>query len=137
MFSSIAEIRTAVRDLLAPVLPASWVWKPNVDTLTTASAPTVYIEFTGISSTDEEGPLARGYSAPQLNLVVTDPLTDTAKAEDAVDMHLLRVLSKIEYSDDLHWSTASKRRLENGQLAWIIPLNALAYTPDPDPPTEE
>jgi hypothetical protein len=137
MFSSIAEIRTAVRDRLAPVLPASWMWIPNADTLTTAARPTVYIEFTGIASTVNGEPLARGEAVPQLNLVVTDPHTDTAKAEDAVDEHLLRVLAKVEYDDDLHWSTGSKRRLENGQLAWIIPLVALAYMPDPTPPIEE
>lgn len=131
MFSDLASIRTAVKDRLEPLLPDTWRWVPYADTLTTAATPIVYIEFTEIASMVNGEPLGPGQCAPGLNLIVTDPLTDTEKAENAVDEHVLRLIHALESSNDLYWSTATKRRLENGQMAWVIPVTALAETPDP------
>lgn len=131
MFSDLAGIRDAVEARLKPQLPESWRWVPYSDTLTTAATPTVYVEFTGFIGEVDGSPLGRGQVGAELDLIITDPLTDTEKAEDAVDQHALALIFTIDMTHDLFWSKGAKRRLENGQMAWVISLVALCETPAP------
>lgn len=130
MFSSLAEIRDDVEAWIKPLLPESWKLIPFAETVTTAAAPTVYLAFTRIES-EVDGPLPRGEAAARFDLVITDPLTDTEKAEDAVDAHVTRLIGLLEHTDDVGWSSAEKRRLDNGQMAWVIDILALTLVPDP------
>lgn len=131
MFSDLSQIRAALEALLKPQLPDTWDWTPYADTIEKVATPTVGIEFTGIVSAPDGEPLGPGQAGAEFNLVITDVPTDTKKAEDAVDKHVLAVIFTLDKSNDLHWSTAAKRRLQSGQMAWIISCIALAQTPDP------
>lgn len=129
MFTDLATIRAAVEDRLTPELPVKWRIENTVDTSLKALVPVLYLEFTRVSTTVSGEALGRGQVSASFNVIITDPKTDTAKAEDDVDAHLMKILSVLDSFDDIYWDAAEKRRLPEGQLAWVITAFALAQTP--------
>lgn len=136
MFSDLATIRAAVKDLLTPILPNKWKPKDSLEGTVNALTPVWYIEFTRLDSTEGGAPLGRGQVAAGIRLIVTDPKKDTSKAEDDVDQHVLTLILALDPHADLFWSSAEKRRLDTGELAWAVELVALVETPDPEPEPE-
>lgn len=128
MFSDLATIREAVKDALTPLLPSSWKFVAALEGTIKSRTPVVYIEFTNLDTTIAGEPLPRGSVAAQFNLIVTDPKTDTDKAEDDVDAHLLKFVQALDPLDDIYWTTAAKDRLPDGPLAWQLTAFAIANT---------
>lgn len=128
MFTDLATIRTAVKDRLTPILPASWKWHEYLEGLVKADTPAVYIEYTRVDQEVQGQPLALGQVCARFVFIVTDPKTDTKKAEAAVDAHLVPILNALDDMDDIYWDAAEKARLEDGPMAWRITAFAIAET---------
>ena len=128
MFTDLASIRTDLETRLTPLLPSGWKFEPTIDGTIKASAPVLYIEFTAFEPRVQNNNLARGQVAARFNLIITDPKTDTKKAEDAVDEHVRRLIGAIDSMDDIYWDTAEKKRLPDGPLAWTVNTFAIADT---------
>lgn len=132
MFTDLASIRTAVKERLTPLLPADWKWELTIEARSKARVPVVYVEYTQLDTTDEGGNLPRGQVSARFNLVIVDPLTDTEKAEAAVDEHVLRIVRALDEQDDIYWTTATLGREPTGELRWEIACAAITETPNPD-----
>lgn len=128
MFSDLATIRSAVKDTLTPLLPSTWRYEPTIEGTQKAAVPVVYIEFTDVDTTMNGQPLPRGSYTAHFNIIVTDPKTDTDKAEDAVDAHLLKLPQAFDGLEYIYWDTARKSRLPDGPLAWTLTAFAIATT---------
>lgn len=128
MFSSLASFRTELEAQIKPGLPATWRVESSLTAAINALTPVLYFEFTEISSTDPGGPLARGTVWASCDLIITDPQTGDG-AENAVDTHVISVITALDPRDDIHWDTARKERLTDGPLAWRVSAHALVATP--------
>jgi len=128
MFTDLASIRTAVKDRLTPLLPSGWKFEPTLEGTVKALTPVLYIEFVRVDTRQEGAPLGAGQVLASFNLIITDPKTDTAKAEDAVDSHLVPIIRALDSFDDLYWENTEKRRLQDGPLAWIVQAFAFVKT---------
>lgn len=128
MFSDLASIREAVEARLAPRLPDTWRWVPYLEGTNKTLVPVVYLEFVAFEPRVQNSNLALGQVAARFNIVVTDPKTDTEKAEDDVDEHVLGVIRALDDMSDMYWDTAEKKRLDVGPLAWTISTFAIADT---------
>lgn len=132
MFTDLASIREAVKERLTPLLPATWEIEPTIEARSKRGVPVLYIEFVKFDTSDESGDLARGQVSAKFNLIIVDPRTDTAKGEDAVDEHVLRVVRAIDPQDDIFWTTADLGREPTGEMRWAVSCSALVQTPNPD-----
>lgn len=132
MFTDLATVRSDVKTRLTPILPADWRVEASIEGTIKALSPVLYIEFVGIDPRVRNTDLPRGKVTARFNIIITDPKTDTDKAEDAVDGHILRVIRALDGMSDIFWDTCEKDRLTNGPLAWKITAFALTDTPDPD-----
>jgi len=134
MFTDLASIRSAVNERLTPELPAGWKVEDSIEGTIKALVPVLYLEFTAVSTTLPNGDaLGHGQVSASFNLIITDPKTDTKKAEASVDEHLVKVLTTLDSFDDIFWTTGSKSRMPDGPLAWSINAFAIASTQ----PTEQ
>ena len=127
------EVRAHLRDTIKPKVPARWRIFPTLEAPAKLSVPAVYFEFVEIANEIAGKPLAAGNVAAQIELAVIAPETATAKAEDAVDAAVLSLIQALDNSDSLFWGpSATKVRLESGQLGWRIPVSVLTSThPEP------
>lgn len=128
MFTDLATLREAVKDRLTPLLPADWACVPYLEGMSKALKPVWYIEYTAVESAVNGQELGEGQVAPSLNIIITDPKTDTQKAETAVDGHVLQVIRALDEFDDIYWTRIEKKRLEDGPMAWTFSVFALAST---------
>lgn len=137
-YADLPNIRSAVKETLTGILPATWHIEPTLEAPTKRLVTAVYLEFTGITAHtangDELGPDELGAN---FNLVIQSTSTDTAKAEAEIDAAILPVIRALDAQDDLWWSNAEKGRMQDGGLLyWRITGGAIATTTDPTP-TEE
>lgn len=127
MFSSLATLRSTLRERLAGDLPAEWaivdhISTPRENPLTTV----VYFEFTGFDSSANGQPLSRDAVAASVDVVVaTGHTDDDGIAEGDADAGVLALVRAIVTADDLFFSTARKVRLDSGPYAWRLSLTAL------------
>lgn len=132
MFSDLAALRNDVKERLTPLLPTDWRYEEYLEGTIKALVPVLYIEFVRLDTVVKGEPLAPGQVGANLNIIITDPQTDTKKTEDAVDGHILKVVGALDTFDDLVWETAEKKRLQDGPMAWTINVLALASTKEGD-----
>lgn len=132
MFTDLASIRAAVKERLTPLLPEAWDIEPTIEERSKRRIPVLYLEFVKFDTSDESGDLAHGQVSAKFNLIIVDPQTDTGKAEDAVDEHVLRVVKAIDPQPDIFWTTADLGREPTGEMRWAISCSALVETPNPD-----
>lgn len=131
MFSDLSTIREAVKARLAPILPSGWESVEFLEGTVKSRTPVWYIEFVRVDSAIQGGALGRGQVAAVFNIIITDPKTDTKKAENAVDGHLLALLGAVDEFDDIFWDNAEKKRLLDGPMAWTVSAFALALIRQP------
>lgn len=128
MFTDLATLRNDVKTRLTPILPADWKYEPTLEGTIKARVPVLYIEFVAIETSVANANLPRGSVAARFNLIITDPKTDTEKAEDAVDGHIVDIIRALDPMDDLYWEGARKARLADGPLAWTFDAFAIVNT---------
>lgn len=133
MFTDLETLRSDVKERLTPNLPTGWGVEETIEAASKVATPVLYIEFTTVSTTVRGEPLGRGQVSVGFNLIITDPKADTAKAENSVDGHLVKILRVLDEYSDFYWESAEKRRLASGVLAWAIAAFAFVSTT----PTEE
>lgn len=118
-----SSVRAQVAALLAPYLPGTWAVKPHtVKSINTLTKTTLYIEHTGID------PLAAAPVGHVQNTVVAtvlSPLTDYAKAEDALDADVLTLVTSLDGSDTLGFVRAEKTEVIETYLGWAVHLTAI------------
>lgn len=131
MFTDLAAIRQDVKDRLTPILPPEWRTEATLEGTVKAVVPVLYIEFVRIAGTVQGQDLSRDQVGAYFNIIITDPKTDTDKAEDAVDAHVLKVLTALDSYSDMYWESAEKKRFPDGPLAWTFSVFAFASTQPP------
>lgn len=132
MFSDLATIRNDVKNRLTPILPSTWRYEATLEGTVKALVPVLYIEFVRIDTVVQGAPIGQGQAGAYFNVIITDPKTDTEKAEDAVDSHVLKVLGALDSFADIYWENAEKKRLEDGPMAWTVSVLAFASTTEGD-----
>lgn len=130
MFTDLATIRNAVKDRLTPILPAYWKPMVTLEGTIKARTPVYYIEYVALEQRAQNHNLPHGQVCARFNIIITDPKTDTEKAENSVDEHVLHVIRALDSIDDMWWDTCEKKRLEDGPLAWTFTVFAFATTTD-------
>lgn len=135
MFTDLPTLRTDVKDRLTPLLPESWKTEEYLEGTLNALVPVLYIEFVRIDTVVQGEALAPGQVGAVLNLIVTDPQTDTKKTENSADAHVLKLLQALDSFEDLIWEKAEKKRLQDGPMAWTVDVIGLVNT-EPTEPTE-
>lgn len=131
MFSSIATFRADLDTLVKTTLPDSWKTEPTLAGAITSLVPVVYFEFTELATSDPTGPLDRGTVYASCDLIVTDPQTGDG-AENAVDLHIVKMIAALDPHDDINWDVARKERLAAGPLAWRVSTHAFVSTELPE-----
>ncbi|MGN7968031.1 hypothetical protein [Microbacterium sp. 22296] len=126
-------VRAHLKDAIKPNLPTRWRIFPTLTAPTKLAVPAVYFEFIEISNEMAGKALAVGNVAANFELAVIIPETATAKAEDNADAAVLDLIRALDNSDSLFWGpSATKVRLDSGQLGWRIPVSVLTSThPEP------
>lgn len=121
MFSDIAGVRAALKERLAPKLPAPWMINAAIKQPPTEYRdPLITFEFTRFESAPEGQELGAGQVGASVDLVLGSPMTADEKGEDDVDQLALTLVQVIDAQSDMYWSTAEKQRLESGQWVWRI-----------------
>lgn len=126
-------VREHLKATIKPALPTRWRIFPSLTAPAKLTVPAVYFEFTDVSNEMGGKPLAAGNVAANFELAVIVPEGATPKAEDNADAAVLSLIQALDNSADLFWGpTATKLRLETGQLGWRVPVSVLTSTfPDP------
>lgn len=115
-----ASVRAQVAEMLAPFLPAEWTVKPHtVKQVTTLARPTLFIEHTTITPL-LEAPAEHVQST--VAVTVVSHLTDYQKAEDALDVPVLELLTNLDTHPRLGFERAEKIAVADTYLAWAITL---------------
>jgi len=123
------EVRQHLKDTIKPKLPTRWRVFPTLTAPAKLTVPAVYVEFTEVSNEVAGKPLAAGRVAASFELAVIIPETAGARAEDNADAAVLSLIQALDNSDQLFWGpSATKLRLESGQLGWRIPVTVLTST---------
>lgn len=128
MFTDLETLRADVKERLTPLLPEGWKVDSSVEGAVKSLTPVLYVEFVRIDTAFRGEPLGTGQVAASFNLIITDPKTDTTKAEGSVDGHVVQVLAALDSFADMFWDNAEKQRLEDGPLAWKISAGAFVST---------
>lgn len=120
MFSDIAGVRTALKERLAPLLPAGWSIEPSLKQPPTEyRSPLVSFWFTRLDSSPDGQPLGPGQVGAAVDLILGSPMS-TEAGEDDVDQAALSLVQAIDAQSDMYWSTADKDKLPAGQWIWTI-----------------
>lgn len=123
------EVRLFLRDTMKPSLPTRWRIFPTLTAPEKLAVPAVYMEFTEVATEIAGKPLGAGNVAAVFELAVIVPESATPKAEDAADVAVLNLIRALDTTEGLFWGpTATKVRLESGQLGWRIPVTVLTST---------
>lgn len=118
MFSDIGGVRAALKDRLAPLLPATWTIEKNLKNPPTEyRRPLVTFEFTRFASTAGGADLPRGSVAAEIDIVLGSP---SSTDEDGLDQLALTLIQAIDSQSDLFWDTAEKGQLPGNQWCWRI-----------------
>lgn len=121
VFSDIAGVRAALKERLAPSLPARWVIEENLkEPPTEYRSPLITFEFTRFESAPDGRELGAGQVGAAVDLVLGSSMTAAGDGEDDVDQLALTLVQVIDRQSDMYWSTAEKQRLAAGQWAWRI-----------------
>jgi hypothetical protein len=113
-------VRAQVAAKLAPFIPAAWAVVPHtVKQVATLSRPTVYIEHTGIGALGE-APV--GHVSNTVVVTVLSDLIDWAKAEDALDVPVLALITDIDGDAEIGFESAAKTSIKDTYLGWAITL---------------
>lgn len=100
------------------MLPAEFRDRVNaytVKSIGTLSAPSVFIDYTRIT---HDG-MPQGAMLDIFDVALVSPLTDFAKAEDALDTAVRAFLRAIDPSSQIAWTDTNKRDLGD-YLAWVV-----------------
>ncbi|MDY0827545.1 hypothetical protein SK224_00225 [Microbacterium sp. BG28] len=122
--------RDRLSGIITPLLPEAWrkVEKFTVKNLGTLSGPRVFIDYTSIS---HEG-MPPGQLVDGFEVALISHLKDYAKAEDALDDAVRAFVRNLDVSNDIAWSTATKRAFGDADyLGWTVIVQLLT------PSTEE
>lgn len=83
-----------------------------------------------IDSKNDNGRLPFGWASVTFDLVLSVPETDPVKSMERAMQELPSLLNLLDDHDQLHWESAEQRRLETGELAFLLPIAVLAtYLP--------
>jgi hypothetical protein len=129
VFSDLAEIRTDLKERLAPDLPEEWRILDYITGPIESLQTVVYFEFTGLDSAEGGRPLGRDTVACAIDLVIASPRSDDGGAEDDVDAAVLKLAQALQASDDIFWSNGKKQRIDNGSQVWRLSLTVLTNIP--------
>jgi hypothetical protein len=131
VFSELASVRRDLADRLKPLLPDTWRVIDRLEDAQKAVVPTLYFEYTEISSSADGQPLARDQVACHIDLIVAT----AGDNENDADAHILALTHALQQFDDIFWDTAKKERLAIGPLAWRVSLVILSNA-EPTPEEE-
>lgn len=127
--NTLRTIRLHLRDTIKPKVPTRWKIFPTLTAPEKLAVPAVFFEFTEVANVMAGKPLAAGTVAANFELAIIVPEGATARAEDAADAAVLNLITTLDSSDSLFWGpSATKVRLETGQLGWRIPVSVLTST---------
>ena len=139
MFSSIPALRPELKARLTPLLPAEWVIVSDIDTPPTGGAPNLLVEFVGLDTSFGGQPLPDGILGAEVNLIITDTRTN-ADGEAGAEALLVDLITALDPSADMVWTTADKQKLEPaGTWSWALVITAFVATTTPAaaPATQE
>jgi hypothetical protein len=123
------EVREHLKETIKPSLPTRWRIFPTLTAPAKLTNPAVYFEFTSVANEVGGKPIGAGYVAAEFELAVIIPETAGAKAEDNADAAVLSLIQALDNAEGLFWGpSATKLRLESGQLGWRIPVTVLTST---------
>lgn len=119
-------VREHLKGTIKPHLPTRWRIFPTLTAPSKLTVPAVYFEFTEVANEIGGRALAAGTVAASFELAVVIPDGLTARGEDNADAAVLDLIQALDQADDLFWGpSATKLRLETGQLGWRIPVSVL------------
>lgn len=121
MFSDIAGVRAALKERLAASVPAPWQIDEFIrEPPTEYRSPQVLFEFSRFERTVNGQPLASGFVAAVVDILVGSPLTIEGEGEGDADDLALTLVRVIDNQSDMYWDSAEKQKLPAGQWAWRI-----------------
>lgn len=122
MFSDLAHVRQALKERLAPGLPATWTINEFIKTPPTEYRnPLVTFEFTRLDRQAGGQNLAAGCVAAVVDIIVGSPKTAEETGEDDADQLVLALTRVIDAESDIYWDSADKQVMAGtGQWAWRI-----------------
>lgn len=131
--NTLRTVREHLRSVIKPHLPARWRVFPTLTAPAKLAVPAIYFEFTEVANEVAGKGLAAGTLAANFELAVIIPETLGARAEDNADAAVLNLIRILDGADGLFWGpSATKLRLDSGQLGWRIPVTVLTSS---DPTT--
>ncbi|NYE20514.1 hypothetical protein [Microbacterium immunditiarum] len=118
-----SSVRAQVAAMLAPFVSDEWTVKPHtVKQVDTLARPTLFIEHTGIDPL-EVSPF--GHVQSTVVVTVLSHLTDYSKAEDALDVPVLELITDLDTDDRLEFRNARKTSVHDTYLGWAIELTVI------------
>lgn len=130
MFSDLAQARTALKERLSPHVPDAWEIDAFIRQLPTEFRnPIIIFEFTRFERSANGAPLAPGFVAASVDIIIASSQTADSKGEDDVDSLVLALVRVLDKESDIYWDSADKQRAETtGQWVWRIHATVLTET---------
>lgn len=124
MSSELADARGYVHQHLTVLLPEEWDIKPGLRPVGKITSPTVYLNYQSIEPITEAGP---GNVRCGFEVAVVDPLEDQAKAEDAIDVEVVKLLVALDRHPTISFSRAEKKSIDSTPyLGWVFTVTVIA-----------
>jgi hypothetical protein len=113
------NIRTALADGLAEILPDDWNLYPGYVAPDTLDATTVWFSLTSIERHPKN---PSGTRLATMTITLATPITGIDEREDSIDQDLITFLEALEGIENLVWTDAKRGNTGAGNLGYDITI---------------
>lgn len=116
------SVRDYLAAELAPLLLVGWKVIPEQRMPDTIKSTTVVLKHLSIEKLAEA---PAGHLRNEVVLTVATPHEDIAKAENALDDAVVKLLSTLDGHKTINWASAKKAQVTDAYLGWDITLTVI------------